>query len=241
MTQGLTNEAGWTQAMSYWANLTGNVGLFVTDSEDVPVKVVNGEYGVGVCIDYYAFDPLREGEPVGYAYWSTTVSPDPAGILEGAQNLDEAKLFMDYITSLRGQTRVSYFRLPIREDVTTTAPVPSPFDATQFPTLVPNYDVGLHNKIYSRIRQLYKNWLVVNHEKAKEAYDLIKQCETEGKTGEHYQAAIAAFTTVPENVDTLDELKTVAYKESAVQEGWETWGETKFQEAIDEATLALAG
>jgi ABC-type Fe3+ transport system substrate-binding protein len=27
MTQGLTSEAGWTQALSYWANLTGNVGF----------------------------------------------------------------------------------------------------------------------------------------------------------------------------------------------------------------------
>jgi iron(III) transport system substrate-binding protein len=106
--------------LSYWGNLTGNVGLFVTESEDVPAKVVAGEYGVGICLDYYAFDPLREGSPVGFAYWPTTVSPDPAAILKGATNLEEAQLFMDYITSERGQTAVSYYRLPTREDVVTT-------------------------------------------------------------------------------------------------------------------------
>jgi len=31
------------------------------------------------------------------------------------------------------------------------------------------------------------------------------------------------------------------YKEASVQQGWETWGATKFQEAEDEADLELAG
>jgi len=241
VTQSLTGEEGWEYALSFWANLTGNVGLFVTSSEDVPAKVAAAEYGVGICIDYFAYDPLREGEPVGFAHWPTTVSPDPAAILKGAPNLEEAKLFMDYITSERGQTAVSKYRLPTRADVTTTDPVPNPFESTEFPTLVPDYDVDLHNDLYSRIRQLYQDWLVANHEKASDAYSLIKQCEDEGETGTHYQNAVAAFTAVPDNVDTVDELKTVEYGESSVQQGWETWGATKFQEAIDEADLELPG
>ena len=61
------------------------------------------------------------------------------------------------------------------------------------------------------------------------------------RVGTNYQNAVAAFNAVPENVDTLDELKSVDYRDSAVQEGWENWGATQFQEAIDEATLELAG
>jgi len=239
VTQFLTGEEDWEYALSFWANLTGNVGLYVTSSEDVPVKVVTGEYGIGICIDYFAYDPLREGDPVGFLHWPTTVSPDPAAILKGATNLEEAKLFMDYITSERGQTAVSYYRLPTREDVITSDPVPNPFDSTQFPTLVPDYDVDFHNDLYSRIRQLYQSWLVVNHGKAKDAYSLIKQCEYEGKTGQNYQNAVASFTAIPDNVDTVDELKTVEYNESSVQQGWETWGATKFQEAEDEANQEL--
>lgn len=241
MTQFLTAEGGWEHAMAYWANLTGNVGLFVTESEDVPAMVVAGEYGIGICIDYYAFDPLREDEPVGFAYWPTTVSPDPVAILKGATNIEDAELFMDYITSQRGQTAVSYYRLPIREDATTTDPVPNPFDLAQFPTLVPDYDVDLHNALFSRIRQLYQSWLVVNHGSAKQGYQLIKQSEEEGKIGEHYQQAVAAFIAPPDNVDTVDELETVSYNDSAVIEGWEIWGATQFQTAIDEATLELGG
>ncbi len=239
VTQFLTVEEDLEYALSFWANLTGNVGLYVTSSEDVPAKVVAGEYGVGICIDYFAYDPLRDGEPVGFTHWPTTVSPDPAAILKGAPNLEEAKLFMDYITSERGQTAVSKYRLPIRADVTTTDPVPNPFESAEFPTLVPDYDVDLHNDLYSRIRQLYEDWLVKNHGKAKDAYSLIKQCEDEGKTGTNYQNAVAAFTAVPDNVDTIDELKTVEYSESSTREGWETWGATKFQEAEDEANQEL--
>lgn len=237
MIQYLNRSDSWESALAFWANLTGNIGLYVTDSEDVPSKVVAGEYGVGVCIDYYAFDPLRDDEPVGYAYWPTTVSPDPAAILKGSPNLDEAKLFMDYITSQRGQTAVSYYRLPIRDDVTTTDPVPNPFSLTQFTTLVPDYDVDFHNDIFSVIRQLYQDWLVTNRQKAIQGYALIKQCEAEGKTGQNYQNAVAAFTSAPENVDTIDELKAVDRKDPVVQAGWENWSDTKFQEAIDEANI----
>jgi len=155
--------------------------------------------------------------------------------------MEEAQLFMDYITSNRGQTAVSYYRLPTRADVTTTDPVVNPFNLTQFSTLIPDYDVDLHNNLFSRIRQVTNDWLVVNHATAIEAYDLIKQCEEENKTGTNYQNAVAAYNAVPENVDTLDELKSVDYRDSAVQEGWETWGATQFQEAIDEATIELAG
>jgi ABC-type Fe3+ transport system substrate-binding protein len=241
VTQFLMQEEDWTSALAYWAKLTGNVGLYVTSSEDVPVKVVSGEYGIGVNIDYYAYDPLREGEPVGFLHWPTTVSPDPVAILKGATNLDEAKLFMDYITSNRGQTTMSYYRLPIRQDVTTTPPVPNPFDVSEFPTLVPDYDVDLHNDLFSRIRQLYNDWLVANSAKAREAYALIKQAESEGKMGTNYQNAVAAYTWVPDNVDTAAKLDAVEYKESSVQAGWETWGADLFQVAIDEANLELAG
>ena len=241
VTQFITQEESWTSALGYWAKLTGNVGLYVTSSEDVPVKVVSGEYGIGINIDYYAYDPLREGEPVGFLHWPTTVSPDPAAILTGATNMDEAKLFMDYITSNRGQTTVSYYRLPTRDDVTTTSPVPNPFNSAQFPTLVPDYDVDLHNDLYSRMRQVYNDWLVTNHAKAQDAYTLIKQAESEGKTGTNHQNAVAALTWVPDNVDSAAKLVAVEYKESSIQQGWENWGAELFQVAVDEANLELAG
>jgi iron(III) transport system substrate-binding protein len=241
VTQFLTQEESWTSALGYWAELTGNVGLYVTSSEDVPVKVVSGEYGIGINIDYYAYDPLREGESVGFLHWPTTVSPDPAAILTGATNMDQAKLFMDYITSNRGQTTISYYRLPTREDVITTSPVPNPFNSAQFPTLVPDYAVDLHNDLYSRMRQVYNDWLVTNHDKAKDAYALIKQAESEGKTGTNYQNAVAAYTWVPDNVDTAAKLDAVDYKDSSVQQGWENWGADLFQVAIDEANMELAG
>jgi hypothetical protein len=107
--------------------------------------------------------------------------------------------------------------------------------------LVPDYDVDLHNDLYSRIRQLYNDWLVTNHEKAQDAYTLIKQAESEGKTGTNYQNAVAALTWVPDNVDSAAKLDAVEYKESSVQQGWENWGAELFQVAVDEANLELAG
>ena len=91
------------------------------------------------------------------------------------------------------------------------------------------------------MRQLYNNWLVVNHDSAGDAYSLIKQCETEDRFGVNYQNAVAAYTAVPENVNTAQKLDDVEYKDSGVQQGWETWGSTNFLDAKDEANLELAG
>jgi len=99
--------------------------------------------------------------------------------------------------------------------------------------------VDLHNDLYSGIRQLFNDWLVVNHAEAKEAYSLIKQCETEGKAGINYQNAVSAYTAVPDNVNTPQKLTEVEYKESSVQQGWETWGANNFSDAKDEANLEL--
>ncbi len=112
LTQYLTRKVGWENALTFWANLTGNVGLYVNDSEEVPKLVYSGEYSVGICIDKNAFEIMimeaafTHPHVIGFSYWPTTVSPDCVAILKGALNLGEAKLFMDYITSQRGQNAV---------------------------------------------------------------------------------------------------------------------------------------
>ena len=55
----------------------------------------------------------------------------------------------------------------------------------------------------------------------------------------NYQNAVAAYKAVPENVNTPQKLDEVEYKESSVQQGWETWGATNFSDAKDEANLEL--
>ena len=230
---------GWEKGFQLWANITGNVGFFTTSSHDVPTRVALGEYGIGIVIDYYAFERIRAGENIGFSYGgATTISPDPVGILKGAPHLEEAKLFIDYITSKRGQEKVAYLRAPIRPDVETTDPVKNPYDPTQFPLF--EYNTTLHGMLFGVARALFSNWLVINHEKAFEAYEKIKQCEEQGLYDDpNYIAAVNAYLDIPDDVDTLEEAIAIGWGYKNYTAGWQNWGATKFQEALDKANKAL--
>lgn len=56
-------------------------------------------------VDYMAYNAIENGEPVDLVFPAsgTAISPRPAFILESTQNEDNAKLYMDFITSETGQ------------------------------------------------------------------------------------------------------------------------------------------
>jgi ABC-type Fe3+ transport system substrate-binding protein len=235
---------GYETAWGYYANLTGNVGLWTTASHEVPLKVVAGDYGIGIVIDYYYFEEEIADAPVGFSLGNATmVSPDPAGILDGATNLDEAKLFMDYITSVRGQNQVGTIRGPVNPGSTATAPVLNLYDpdVPLFP-----FNKTINDMAFSAHRKMFSKWLVNNKDLAQQAWALIKECEETGKTGANYMAAVEAFCAPPENYTSVEDLITIEGRvygpegASWPYDEWETWGATQFQLAIDEATLELA-
>jgi iron(III) transport system substrate-binding protein len=74
---------------------------FVTSSSMVPESVARGEYGIGATGEYNIAKHIDDGSPVIAIYPEdgTGARFDGTGIIANGPNLENAKLFMDFMTS----------------------------------------------------------------------------------------------------------------------------------------------
>lgn len=97
-------EEGWAYVDALCKNLDGKL---LSSSSAVPRAVADGEYVVGLTHELYAATYIDSGAPVKAIYMTEgcTVPPSTVQIVKGAPNMDNAKLFVDYILGLDFQTR----------------------------------------------------------------------------------------------------------------------------------------
>ncbi|HZJ87903.1 MAG TPA: extracellular solute-binding protein [Sphaerochaeta sp.] len=104
----LTDFGGWDSdaAWDYIAKLMQN-GLVVVSSSSTPAKAAfAGEYVVGLSYEPLVIQLLEGGSTGAHmVYWEegTTSVGFASAIIKGAKNLDNAKLFMDFLQSQEGQ------------------------------------------------------------------------------------------------------------------------------------------
>lgn len=74
---------------------------FVTSSSMVPESVARGEYAIGVTGEYNIASHIEDGTPVIAIYPEdgTGARFDATGIIKNGPNLENAKLFMDFMTT----------------------------------------------------------------------------------------------------------------------------------------------
>ncbi|WP_420224468.1 ABC transporter substrate-binding protein [Pigmentiphaga litoralis] len=98
--QGEGWDKGWRQLLQIGSNCAA-----VTDrSFSVPDGVNNGQYGIGMVIDFFGLASRSSGFPVDFVYPSVTaVVPANIGLIAGAKNPDEATRFIAYTLSQEGQ------------------------------------------------------------------------------------------------------------------------------------------
>ena len=238
-TSAVTTSANMTEAWQYWAKVAGNVGQWTTSSSQVPTKVANGDFGIGIVIDYYSWEQSEAGKPVAFSYGgATTASPDPVAIIHNAPHLAQAKYFMDYITSTQGQSRVGKYRTPANFQATTPAdgPVKRAFksdgtaDTSGFPIITP-YNSTIDGLVFNRARALFSKWFVVNTDKQTAAWKAINKASGDKKT-----KALAEYTKLPTGFDgTIGGLLSLDYHTASVTDGWANDGATNFDAAKSEA------
>ncbi len=98
-------------------------GLTVPGANKAALEAVTtGEKGILIAgVDYNAYSSIAKGEPLAVYYpaTGTVVNPRPAMILKTAPNMENAKLFMDYLLSDEAQQMVAdAYLLPGRVDIT---------------------------------------------------------------------------------------------------------------------------
>jgi phosphoglycerate transport regulatory protein PgtC len=108
---------GWEKGWTLLLEMMGNVAAVTDRSFGVPDGVNNGQYGIGIVIDFFGLAGKYSGFPVDFVYPSmTAVVPANIGLLAGGKNAEEAKKFMRFTMSKEGQQLLfdpKISRLPI--------------------------------------------------------------------------------------------------------------------------------
>lgn len=94
---------GWEYIQSLTKNLNGKL---LASSSAVPKGVADGEYAVGLTHEELASAAVRQGSPVEIVYMKegVIVSPGTVQIIKGSKNMENAKKFVDFLTSKDLQT-----------------------------------------------------------------------------------------------------------------------------------------
>ncbi|MDO8418408.1 MAG: extracellular solute-binding protein [Rubrivivax sp.] len=108
---------GWDKGWSQMLQIAGNCAAITERSFGVPDGVNNGQFGIGLVIDFFGLAGKYSGFPVEFAYPNVTaVVPANIGLVAGGKNAAEAKKFIAYTVSAEGQELLldpKISRLPI--------------------------------------------------------------------------------------------------------------------------------
>jgi iron(III) transport system substrate-binding protein len=113
---GADREKGWQELEKVIRNVRvlNKISLVYTG-------VGNGEYPVGLSLEYAAYEYVQGGAPVEIMYPkdSTVVQVEGMGIIKGAQHPEAARKFEDFITrkDVREAILKKFFRRPARTDL----------------------------------------------------------------------------------------------------------------------------
>lgn len=171
---------GWDKGWALLLNSGGNMGAITERSFGVPEAVNNGQYGIGVVIDFFGLSAIASGQPVDFAYPSlTSVVPASVGIVKGGPNLDNAKAFVNYLLSEAGQMVLfspEIARLPVIPELYPKGPknYPNPFTMKLG-------GLDFNNKLSSGrrdvVNSLYDHIITFRHRELKEAWGAIYRAE----------------------------------------------------------------
>lgn len=111
-------EKGWDYVKAFCANLDGKL---LSGSAAVYKGVADGEYAVGCTFEEGGATYVANGAPVKLVYMKEGVisKPDGVYIIKSAKNMENAKKFIDFVTSKEAQTIVvqKLHRRSVRTDV----------------------------------------------------------------------------------------------------------------------------
>ncbi len=108
---------GWDKGWSQMLQIAGNCAAITERSFGVPDGVNNGQFGIGLVIDFFGLAGKYSGFPVEFVYPNVTaVVPANIGLVAGGKNAAEARKFIAYTVSAEGQELLldpKISRLPI--------------------------------------------------------------------------------------------------------------------------------
>ena len=161
--QGEGWDKGWRQVLM----ITGNSAAITERSFGVPDGVNNGQFGIGLVIDFFGLSAKASGFPVEFVYPSVTaIVPANIGLIANAKNADLARKFISFTLSDEGQQLLldpKISRLPVLPATYAKAPkdYPNPFGGKIKARV--NFDSELSETRYYVVSSIFDQTITFRH------------------------------------------------------------------------------
>jgi phosphoglycerate transport regulatory protein PgtC len=185
--------------------IAGNCAAITERSFGVPDGVNNGQYGIGLVIDFFGLSAKASGFPVEFAYPSVTaIVPANIGLIANAKNAELGKKFIAFALSEEGQQLLfdpKISRLPVLPPMYAKAPAgyPNPFGGKIKPKV--NFDSDLSRSRYYVVNAMYDQTITFRHKELVAATKAI-----------HAATAKLAGKRNPQAEKLLSEARELAFK-----------------------------
>lgn len=186
---------GWEKGWSQLLQIAGNCAAITDRSFAVPDGVNNGQYGVGLVIDFFGLAGKYSGYPVEFHYPSvTSVVPANIALVAGSKNADEAKKFISFTLSREGQELLfdpKISRLPILPNASFGTKVPANYpDAFEIAKRAKvQFDTHLSSDRYQVVVSMFDQMVTFRLKDLQAATKAIHEAERKLKGKPNAQAA----------------------------------------------------
>lgn len=175
----LLQGEGWDKGWSQLLQISGNSAAITERSFGVPDGVNNGQFGIGLVIDFFGLAGKYSGFPVDFVYPDVTaVVPANIGLIAGSKNAEEARRFIAYSVSTEGQLLLldpKISRLPVLPPAALGGKVPAgypnPFEIAKRAKV--QFDSELSEARYNVVSSLFDQTITFRHKELREATKAI--------------------------------------------------------------------
>lgn len=172
---------GWNKGWEQLLAICGNSAAITERSFGVPDGVSNGQFGIGLVIDFFGLAAKNSGMPVEFVYPAqTAIVPANIGLIEGAKSPEAGRRFIDFTLSEEGQLLLldpKISRLPVLPSVYAKAPAgyPNPFSGKIQAKV--NFDANLSEARYYVVLSLFDQMITFRHKELVAAMKEIVDAE----------------------------------------------------------------
>jgi len=247
---------GWDRGWNQILQIAGNSAAITERSFGVPDGVQNGQFGIGLVVDFFGLAAKNSGFPTDFAYPSVTaIVPANIALIAGAKSPEAGKRFVQFTLSEEGQLLLldpKISRLPVLPATYAKAPAgyPNPFGGKIQAKV--NFDSNLSESRYYVVSSLFDQVITFRHKELVAATKAIQEAEKRlgGKANSQLEEAKKLAWTPPlteaqaKDKDLLATFKAkkgdtaAVAKKTQVEEEWSSKAKANYEKAAQLANAA---
>jgi len=247
---------GWSKGWAQLLQIAGNSAAITERSFGVPDGVANGQFGVGLVIDFFGLAAKNSGMPVEFIYPSmTAIVPASIALVAGAKSPEGGKRFIQFTLSDEGQTLLlqkDISRLPVLPATYAKAPAgyPNPFSGSIQAKV--HFDSDLSEARYYVVVALFDQLITFRHKELAAATKAIWDADRRLAGRAHAQLEEArklVFSPPVEDRQIADKAllalfkadkkdETASRQKAKVEEDWASRAKANYARAVELANAA---